>query len=136
MNLSDAVKSIIKPHEEDTLTPLSTIFGERLDKSNILSEYPRPQMVRQSCISLNGSWDYAITRDSKAPARYEGHILVPSPRRPPSPALEDSLGRMNISGTAERFPWMRPLFMRGNDFFCILEPWTICALSLSTVIKL
>ena len=57
MNLSDAVKSIIKPHEEDTLTPLSTIFGERLDKSNILSEYPRPQMVRQSCISLNGSWD-------------------------------------------------------------------------------
>ena len=77
MNLSDAVKSIIKPHEEDTLTPLSTIFGERLDKSNILSEYPRPQMVRQSCISLNGSWDYAITRDSKAPARYEGHILVP-----------------------------------------------------------
>lgn len=48
MNLSDAVKSIIKPHEEDTLTPLSTIFGEALDKSNILSEYPRPQMVRQS----------------------------------------------------------------------------------------
>lgn len=77
MNLSDAVKSIIKPHEEDTLTPLSTIFGERLDKSNILSEYPRPQMVRRSCISLNGTWDYAITKDGQAPARYEGRILVP-----------------------------------------------------------
>ena len=70
MNLSDAVKSIIKPHEEDTLTPLSTIFGEALDKSNILSEYPRPQMVRQSWISLNGTWDYAITNSHKAPAGY------------------------------------------------------------------
>ena len=28
MNLADAIKSIIKPHEKDQLVPLSTVFGE------------------------------------------------------------------------------------------------------------
>ena len=53
MNLSDALKSIIKPHDKDTLLPLSTAFGENLSPDNILSEYPRPQMQRDSFIPLN-----------------------------------------------------------------------------------
>ena len=54
MNLSDAVKSIIKPHKDDKLTPLTTIWGEQLDPENLLPEYPRPQLKRESFFNLNG----------------------------------------------------------------------------------
>lgn len=44
-----------------------------------LSEYPRPQMERNddSWQCLNGKWNYAFTRDDKAPEKYDGEILVP-----------------------------------------------------------
>lgn len=77
MNLSDAVKSIIKPHEDDVLTPLTTVFGENLDKTKILQEYPRPQMVRDSYINLNGIWNYAITDHDTVPGDFQDKILVP-----------------------------------------------------------
>lgn len=77
MNLSDAFKSIIKSHEKDILTPLTTSFGEAINPDDILSEYPRPQMRRNSFISLNGYWDYAITSDMTFPSEFEGRILVP-----------------------------------------------------------
>lgn len=77
MNLSDAVKSIIKPHEDDVLTPLTTVFGENLDKTKILQEYPRPQMVRDSYINLNGIWNYAITDHDAVPGDFQDKILVP-----------------------------------------------------------
>lgn len=40
---------------------LLTKWGKRLDKNNPLSEYPRPQFVRDSYISLNGMWKCAFT---------------------------------------------------------------------------
>lgn len=55
-----------------------TCWGEKLDKNNVLSEYPRPQMRRSSFINLNGEWDYSFTRaGEKQPERWEGKILVP-----------------------------------------------------------
>ena len=42
-----------------------------------LSEYPRPQFMRESYISLNGEWDYKITNFSVLPASFDGKILVP-----------------------------------------------------------
>ena len=39
---------------------LLTKWGKRLDKNNPLSEYPRPQFVRDSYISLNGMWKCAF----------------------------------------------------------------------------
>lgn len=87
MNLKDAVKSIIKPHEDDVLKPLSTEFSENLDPEHILCEYPRPQMVRDSYINLNGIWRYAITKEDKLPSEFDGEILVPfSPEAPLSGA--------------------------------------------------
>ena len=55
-----------------------TCWGEKLDKNNILPEYPRPQMRRASYINLNGQWDYAFTKaGEKQPESWSGKILVP-----------------------------------------------------------
>lgn len=77
MNLTDAIKSIIKPHEADVLHPLTTVWGENMDTSCILSEYPRPQLRRDTYINLNGYWDYAITTGETPPEVFHGKIVVP-----------------------------------------------------------
>ena len=50
-----------------------------------LSEYPRPQLKRDSYLSLNGLWDYKIQKSAEIPANFDGKILVPfSPETPAS----------------------------------------------------
>lgn len=56
---------------------LYTIWGENLDKNNVLQEYPRPQFERNSYINLNGEWDYAILPKGEQLTDYCGKILVP-----------------------------------------------------------
>lgn len=56
---------------------LMTPWGEHLDENCILTEYPRPQMRRNSYLNLNGRWEYAITDSDESPRRWEGTILVP-----------------------------------------------------------
>ena len=50
-----------------------------------LSEYPRPQLKRDSYICLNGLWEYAIRGIESIPDVYDGQILVPY-----SPEVEKS----------------------------------------------
>ncbi len=60
-----------------------TEWGKQLDKSCPLSEYPRPQFVRDSYLSLNGMWQCAFTRDSTVPVQMDTAICVPfSPETP------------------------------------------------------
>ena len=59
------------------LVNLLTPFGEKLDRSCPLPEYPRPQMVRDSYVNLNGEWDYAILDKKETLKDYQGKILVP-----------------------------------------------------------
>lgn len=54
-----------------------TPWGEALDPARPLPEYPRPQMVRDSYLNLNGPWSYAITKSAQKPQRADGTILVP-----------------------------------------------------------
>lgn len=42
-----------------------------------LAEYPRPQFQRDSYMTLNGKWDYAIYRTGESFGGYQGKILVP-----------------------------------------------------------
>lgn len=56
---------------------LYTCWGENLDRDHVLMEYPRPLLVRDSYLNLNGYWDYAFTKEYKQPERYEGKIVVP-----------------------------------------------------------
>lgn len=53
-------------------------------KNNIpLAEYPRMIMVRDSYMSLNGIWEYAIRKDKEIPLTFDGEIVVPfSPESP------------------------------------------------------
>lgn len=56
---------------------MKTRFSQDVDQNCPLSEYPRPQMERKSWTCLNGPWDYAITKDGKEAAVWDGKILVP-----------------------------------------------------------
>ncbi|MBQ9228363.1 MAG: glycoside hydrolase family 2 [Eubacterium sp.] len=62
---------------------LLTKWGEDLNRQAPLSEYPRPQFVRDSYISLNGEWSLAFTEGEELPSAYEYKITVPfSPEAP------------------------------------------------------
>lgn len=54
-----------------------TKWGENFDRNNPLPEYPRPQLVRDSYLNLNGVWNYAITKTATEPQKYDGEIVVP-----------------------------------------------------------
>lgn len=61
----------------DHMEQLYTCWGENLDQDYVLMEYPRPVLVRDSYLNLNGYWDYAFTKEYKQPEKYDGKILVP-----------------------------------------------------------
>ena len=62
---------------------LYTRWGKNIDPEHVLSEYPRPLLVRDSYINLNGYWEYAFTDAFQKPEKYDGKILVPfSPEAP------------------------------------------------------
>lgn len=56
---------------------LYTPWGETVDKTCPLPEYPRPQLVRDSYLCLNGLWDYAVEDGDEHTRRSTGKILVP-----------------------------------------------------------
>lgn len=57
---------------------LTTRWAEKALCDNPLPEYPRPQMVRDNWLNLNGMYDYAITDENcQWPEEYEGVIRVP-----------------------------------------------------------
>ncbi len=61
---------------------LFTKWGIKQDPTSILSEYPRPQMKRNSFVNLNGYWNCTFTslEDDKKdifPESYDQKILVP-----------------------------------------------------------
>lgn len=58
------------------MNPLMTRWGKTVNESTVHPEYPRPRMVRDSFLNLNGEWEYAITKTTNV-QQYDGTILVP-----------------------------------------------------------
>ncbi len=59
---------------------IMTEWAGQVDPGKVLPEYPRPQMVRDNWINLNGLWDFAIVPETNTrPVSYQGKILVPFP---------------------------------------------------------
>jgi len=61
---------------------LMTPFSARIDTSNVLGEYPRPQMVRQNWLNLNGIWQYqpgVSAAEGMPVGKLRSKILVPFP---------------------------------------------------------
>jgi len=57
---------------------ITTPWAEKVDPAKTLSEYPRPQLVRQAWLNLNGLWDFAIKPEKEnQPTSFDGKILVP-----------------------------------------------------------
>ena len=58
--------------------PLVTHWASQVTPGKVHSEYPRPQMIRDEWMNLNGLWDYAITpKDDGRPEKWDGKILIP-----------------------------------------------------------
>lgn len=80
---------------------LATRWSKEVSPTNALKEYPRPQMVRDNWLNLNGLWEYAITtQDMDMPLSYEGWILVPYP-------LESALSGVQRHITPQQALWYR-----------------------------
>ena len=64
-------------HAQAAIGSLTTPWTEDVDRSHPWPEYPRPQMVREEWLSLNGVWSYAIADTAETNVTYEGEIVVP-----------------------------------------------------------
>jgi hypothetical protein len=59
---------------------LMTQWAADVSPETTHQEYPRPQLVREQWLNLNGLWDYAITSlEADRPESFDGQILVPFP---------------------------------------------------------
>ena len=58
---------------------LTTRYSKKLDRLNPYPEYPRPSLVRNSFLSLNGIWDFYTSDIDTDHPEFNEKILVPFP---------------------------------------------------------
>jgi hypothetical protein len=83
--------------------PLLTKWASEVDPMKPWLQYPRPDMVRNAWISLNGLWDYAITPKDAKPEQWDGLILVPYP-------VESALSGVRKRVTENENLWYKKTF--------------------------
>ena len=89
---------------------LKTRWSEKVDRNCPLAEYPRPQLVRENWLCLNGQYDYAITSiGANSPADYDGEILVPF-------SIESALSGVEKALSPDKYLWYRRFFSLDENF--------------------
>jgi len=59
----------VAPDRREDGDLLATRWAKEVTPQNVWSEYPRPAMVREKWLNLNGLWDYAIVGQPQVPRR-------------------------------------------------------------------
>ncbi|QEH42880.1 glycoside hydrolase family 2 protein [Chitinophaga sp. XS-30] len=76
---------------------ITSPWSEQVTPDSVLSEYPRPQFVRDNWMNLNGLWNYAITsRKAHEPGEYQGKILVPFAIESALSGVGKTVGKNNL----------------------------------------
>jgi beta-galactosidase/beta-glucuronidase len=76
---------------------ITTDWSEKVDPAKPLPEYPRPQMVRDTWMNLNGLWDYAIKpKELPGVSAYDGQILVPFAVESALSGIGKMVGKENV----------------------------------------
>ncbi|MDD4755559.1 MAG: glycoside hydrolase family 2 TIM barrel-domain containing protein [Prolixibacteraceae bacterium] len=72
---------------------IKTAWAEKIDTSDPLPEYPRPQLAREQWINLNGLWNFTIVeKNSNKPETFDGNILVPYPVESALSGVQERVG--------------------------------------------
>jgi len=87
---------------------LKTKYSQDMDFKKPWNDYPRPLLRRDSYLSLNGEWEYAISKTSEEP-NFMGKILVPF-------CVESSLSGVRKDLKEGEVLWYRLSFYLPNDF--------------------
>ena len=81
---------------EPAHNPLMTKWAFDVDPAMPWPEYPRPQMVRDQWMNLNGLWDYQLQREGTEVYEYDQKILVPFPVESALSGIADSVGPNDV----------------------------------------
>ncbi len=95
---------------------IASPWAARVNPAGPLPEYPRPHMVRENWLNLNGLWDYALlpaAQGENMPSAFSGKILVPYP-------VESALSGVGKTAGKDTVLWYRctvslPAKMRGGN---------------------
>ena len=83
---------------------IKTVWADKIDVDNVLSEYPRPIMEREDWQNLNGLWNYAVLSVGQSmPTTFDGEILVPF-------AIESSLSGVGRTLGQDKELWYQREF--------------------------
>jgi hypothetical protein len=87
--------------------PILTKWAADVDPLKPWLKYPRPDMVRNEWMDLNGLWNYAITAKGVRPEKWDGSILVPYP-------VESALSGVRKKVTEKENLWYKRTFTIPN----------------------